>query len=142
MLDAASVFRQSVWIGFAMRVLLANQDASTRSSLGLLFKAQSDLDVVGPTDEVSQTLLDAETHRPEVVVLDLDLLGEQIEAVIGALRSLDHPPVVVGVSVRAERRQIALDMGVDAFAYKGDPPDRLLATIRGAFDQWSVSHQE
>jgi DNA-binding NarL/FixJ family response regulator len=46
------------------------------------------------------------------------------------LQSLDQPPAVVGMSVRAEKRQAVLEAGADAFAYKGDPPDCLLSAIR------------
>jgi DNA-binding NarL/FixJ family response regulator len=116
-----------------MRVLLANQDPSTRSSLGILFRAQSDLEVVGQPSDVSQFLSDVRTHHPDVVVVDFDLLGEQIDTLIGMLHSLEDPPAVVGMSVRAERRQAAMDAGADAFAYKGDPPDRLLSAIRTVF---------
>jgi DNA-binding NarL/FixJ family response regulator len=118
-----------------MRVLLANQDPPTRFSLGILFKAQSDLEVVGQPSDVSQLLSDVRAHNPDVVVFDLDLLSEQIDALVGVLRSLDHPPAVVGMSIRAAKRQAAIDAGADAFAYKGDPPDRLLSAIRTAFSR-------
>jgi DNA-binding NarL/FixJ family response regulator len=125
-----------------MRILLANQDPSTRSSLGILFKAQSDLEVVGEPSEVSQLLSVVRTHRPDVVVVDFDLLGEQIDTLLGMLQSLDDPPAVVGMSIRAERRQAAMDMGADGFAYKGDPPDRLLSAIRMAYSHRSETRQE
>jgi DNA-binding NarL/FixJ family response regulator len=125
-----------------MRILFANQDPSTRSSLGLLFKAQSDLELVGEPSAVSQLLSVVGTHRPDVVILDFDLLGEQIDTLLGMLQSLDDPPAVVGMSVRAERRQTAMDMGANRFVYKGDPPDRLLSAIWTAYNQRGESRKE
>jgi two-component system response regulator DesR len=129
-------------IGIAMRVLLANLDPTTRSSLGILFKAQPDLGIVGQPDEPSPLLSQLRAHTPDVMVLDLDVLTGQVDAVLQLLRSVDRPPAVVGMSVRAEKRATAMDMGVDAFAYKGDPPDRLLDAIRTAFSQRSKSIQQ
>ena len=122
-------------IGIVVRILLANQDPVMRSSLGILIKAQLDLEVVGESAEVSQLLSDVRTHHPDVVVLDFDLRGMQIDVLLEMLRSLDQPPAVVGMSVRAERQQAVIEAGADAFAYKGDPPDRLLSAIR------TVSHK-
>jgi DNA-binding NarL/FixJ family response regulator len=130
------------WIDIVMRILLTNQDASTRSSLGILFKAQSDMEVVGEPSTMSQLLSVVRTRRPDVVIVDFDLLTEPVDTLLGMLQSLDHPPAVVGMSIRAERRQTALDAGADAFAYKGDPPDRLLSAIRTAYNQRGESRQE
>ena len=68
---------------------------------GSSIKAQSDLDVVGESDEVAQLLSDVRPHHPDVVVLDFDLLGRQSTRCWRA-GSLDHPPAVVGMSVRAD----------------------------------------
>lgn len=118
-----------------MRVLLANLDPSTRSSLAILFKAKPDLEIVGPLDEPASLPSQLQDHAPDVVVLDLDVLSGQIDAVLELLRSLDRPPCVVGMSVRGENREVAMAMGVDAFAYKGDPPSCLLDAVRTAFGQ-------
>jgi len=122
-----------------MRVLCANLDPSTRSSLEILFKVQPDLEIVGQPDEPSPLPSQLRSHVPDVVVLDFDVHGGQIDDVLVLLRSLDRRPAVVGMSVRAEKCEAAMEMGVDAFVYKGDPPDRLLDAIRTAFSQRSKS---
>ena len=124
-----------------MRILLPNQGPSTRSFLGILFKAQSDLELVGEPSEVSQLASDVKTHNPDVVILDYDLLGEQVDSLLEMVKSLDHCPVVVGMSVRAEKRQTVIDTGADGFAYMGDPPECLLSAIRTAFNQRSEQHK-
>jgi DNA-binding NarL/FixJ family response regulator len=67
---------------------------------------------------------------PDVVLLDFDSTREPPEHLLSAIKSLDHPPAVVVMSVRAEKQQDAFSAGADAFAYKGEAPDRLLSSIR------------
>jgi DNA-binding NarL/FixJ family response regulator len=86
-----------------MRILLPNQDPSTRSSLGILFKAQSDLELVGEPSEVSQLASDVQTHNSDVV----------------------------SMSVRTEERQAVIDMGAKSTRLAvtiGDNPDVVVET--------------
>jgi DNA-binding NarL/FixJ family response regulator len=129
-------------VEITMRVLLANLDPSTWSSLGILFKAQPDLEIVGQPSEPSPLQSQLRAHAPDVVVLEFDVHGGQIDDVLALLRSLDRPPAVVGMSVRAEKRAAAMERGVDAFACKCDPPDRLLDAIRTAYRQRSKPIQQ
>jgi DNA-binding NarL/FixJ family response regulator len=112
-----------------MRIFLANQDALTFSSLRILFRAQTDLELVGAGD-VSECLSDVSASHPDVVLLDFDSTPEPPEHLLSAIKSLDHPPAVVVMSVRAEKRQQALSAGADAFACKGESPEKLLSSIR------------
>jgi DNA-binding NarL/FixJ family response regulator len=112
-----------------MRIFLANQDALTFSSLRILFRAQTDLELVGAGD-VSECLSDVSASHPDVVLLDFDPVAELSEQLLGAIKLLDQPPAVVVMSVRAEKRQQALSAGADAFACKGESPEKLLSSIR------------
>lgn len=113
-----------------MRIFLANQDPPTRWSLGILFRAQPDLELVGAAADAAQSLTEVSASDPDVVILDFDPVAELSEQLLGAIKSLERPPAVVAMSVRAERRQDVLDAGADAFACKGDSPDQLLSSIR------------
>jgi DNA-binding NarL/FixJ family response regulator len=116
--------------GSVMRIFLVNQDATTLSSLGILFRAQPDLELVGAAADVSQSLSDVSASDPDVVLIDFDPGAESLEQMLAAIKSLELPPAVVALSVRAEKCQDALDAGADAFACKGESPDRLLSSIR------------
>lgn len=113
-----------------MRIFLANQDPMTRSSLGILFRAQPDLELVGAAADASHSVSEVSASDPDVVLLDFDPVAELSEQLLGAIKSLEHPPAVVGMSVHAERRQDVLDAGADAFACKRESPDQLLSSIR------------
>jgi DNA-binding NarL/FixJ family response regulator len=114
----------------AMRIVLADQQAVGRSSLKILFRAQPDLELVGEAADVGELISQVKASAPDVIVLDFDLIAGQIDVLMALLRSLDNPPAVVAMSVRSEYRRLAAEAGFDGFAYKGDPPERLLAAMR------------
>ena len=64
------------------------------------------------------------------MILEWDVLGQRIEVLLDLLSLFDSPPTIVGLGVHEESRQAAMKIGVGAFAYKGEPPERLLAVIR------------
>ena len=113
-----------------MRIFLANQDATTRSSLGILFRAQSDLELVAPAADTAPAVSEISASHPDVVLLDFDPVAESAEQMLREIKSLEPPPAVVALSVRAERCQDLLNAGADAFACKRESPDRLLSSIR------------
>ena len=114
-----------------MRVLLADDQAKVRSALRLLLEQQPELEVVGEAAEVGGLLAQVRAIRPDLVLLDWELPGLQTVSLLPALRDLCPHLRVVALSGRPEARQAALDAGVDAFVSKGDPPERLLAAVRG-----------
>jgi DNA-binding NarL/FixJ family response regulator len=115
-----------------MRIVIADPHASTRSALEMFLKAQPDVESVVSALDLTEALARIKTTRPHVVVLDWDDLGRRIDMLQDLLQLFDEPPVIVGLSVREERCRAAKDAGVTGIAYKGDPPERLLALIRAA----------
>ena len=113
-----------------MRIMIADREASTRSALGMLARSQRDLALVGVASDAAELLTEVKAHHPDLVVLDWGLAGEGVGALLEELRLLDKPPAVVGLSLRAADRAVALLSGAAGFACKGDPPERLLAAIR------------
>jgi DNA-binding NarL/FixJ family response regulator len=113
-----------------MRIIVADQEPSTRSALRMLLTAQPDMDLVGEAADLVELLSEVKANDPDLVILDWDVLGQHIDRLLDLLELFDRPPTIIGLSVRAENRKAAMDIGVAGFAYKGDPPERLLAVIR------------
>ena len=112
-----------------MQILLADDQAKVRSALRLLLEQEPDLDVLGEAVD-TQGLLDwVRAVHPDVVLLDWELLGLSHNGVLSELRAICPHLLVVALSGKPEARQEAQDAGVDAFVSKGDPPERLLATL-------------
>ena len=115
-----------------MRIVVASEEESTRSAIGMLIAAQPDLKLVGDVGDVADLLLVIKTKQPHLVVLDWDDLAGRIETLQQLLELFDDPPLIVALSVHEEARAAVFDSGVAGFAFKGAPPSELLKTIRAS----------
>ncbi len=96
----------------------------------MLIDAQSDLELVGQAADIADLLLRVKQERPDLVVLDWEVLGKRIETLQELLELFEQPPMIIALSVHEQARDTAFGSGVAGFAYKGDPPELLLSTIR------------
>ena len=69
-------------------------------------------------------------EQPDLVVLDWEVLGKRIKTLQELLELFEQPPMIIALSVHEQARNTAFGSGVAGFAYKGDPPELLLSTIR------------
>lgn len=120
-----------------MRILLADDQARVRSALRLLLEQEPGLCVVGEAAETEEILAQIQATRPDLMLLDWELPGLALASSIRSGKQLlsvlhGHCPDlrVIALSGQLEARQAALAAGADAFVSKGDPPERLLATLR------------
>lgn len=120
-----------------MRIFLADDQAKVRSALRLLLEQEPGLCVVGEATEAGDLLAQIEATRPNLMLLDWELPGLALANSVGSEKYLllalhAHCPDlrVIALSGQLEARQAALAAGADAFVSKGDPPERLLATLR------------
>jgi DNA-binding NarL/FixJ family response regulator len=120
-----------------MRVFLADDQARVRSALRLLLEQEPGLCVVGEAAEAEELLVQIKATRPDLMLLDWELPGLSLANSVGLGKQLlsvlhvFYPNLrVIALSGRPEAHQAALAAGVDAFVSKGDPPERLLTTLR------------
>jgi len=116
--------------GKIMRVLIADDEPRVRSALRLLLRYYPGVAVAGEADNVERALELVARHRPDLLLLDWELLGRNSATVLERLRASRQGLAVIALSGRPEARRAALAAGVDAFVSKGDPPERLLATLQ------------
>jgi DNA-binding NarL/FixJ family response regulator len=129
-----------------MRVLVADDQPAVRSAIRRLLQEEPGLFVVGEAVRTEELLDQAQVTQPDLVLLDWELPGlyttdgaESMPVGLATsarhrllllLHALHSHPKVVALSGRPEASQTALDAGADAFVSKGDPPERLLTTLR------------
>lgn len=113
-----------------MNLYLADDDARARAALRLLFEQQPRMCVAGEAASGQALLAALLTAAPDVVLLDWELPGPPAPAVVAGIRALCPAARVVALSGRIEAYRAALAAGADAFVSKGDPPERLLGTLR------------
>ena len=114
-----------------MRVLLADDQAKVRSALRLLLEQLPGVEILGEAADTTVLLDWAKVACPDLVLLDWELPGLPAAALLRVLCYQCPNLRVIALSSRPEVRQAALEAGADAFASKGDPPERLLAAVQG-----------
>jgi DNA-binding NarL/FixJ family response regulator len=101
-----------------------------RSAVRLLVEQRLAAEVVGEVSSSEELLGEIGRLEPDVVLLDWDLPGTSKCDLLETIRHFRRRPPVLVLSTKQELMQEALDAGADAFVSKGDPPKRLLASIR------------
>ncbi|MCL5960625.1 MAG: response regulator [Chloroflexi bacterium] len=112
-----------------MRVLLADDQWEVLSALRLLLEQEPEFTVVGEVSEADGIFTEVGETCPDVLLLDWELPDLKVAEVFAVLRSHCPALVVIALSGLPEARRAALAAGADAFVSKGDPPERLLATL-------------
>jgi len=119
-----------------MRVIVADDERQVRSALRLLLEQEENVDIIFDTDNLAGLLEQMDDLCPDLLLLDWDMrLPVMSGAMIQTLRHHCPDMHILAMSGRPESQAQALHAGVDAFVSKGDPPDRLLESVRKAFSE-------
>jgi two-component system response regulator DesR len=113
-----------------MRIIVASDNKSTRDAIAMLVRVQPDLELAGEAVDIADLLVKIKATESPLVVFDWDALGQRIDTLMDLLQLFEEPPAIVALSVHEDARDDAVSAGIPWFAHKGEPPDRLLATIR------------
>jgi len=116
----------------ATRILLVDDHRVLLDSLAAAIGAQPDLDVVGMAATVDEALEIGRTSRPDIVLLDLRLEGDDTIASVPRFAALGSRPKVVLLSAAHDRRHAAraIEAGAAGYLTKQQPLHELLAGIR------------
>jgi len=111
------------------RCLIVGPDVRVRRSLAGLLETSGLLDVIGTASGVIETLELASSHRPDVILLDLDRPDADAWLdLVATLRDLCPRCAIAVLSTASTLRSSALAFGADAFVAKTEPA----AAIRDA----------
>jgi two-component system response regulator NreC len=119
-----------------IRLLLVDDHEMVRTGLKMLLESQHDLEIVAEASNAAQALELVDTHKPDVVVMDItlpDMSG------IEATRRIKetHPEVAVVALTIHEDEQYFFEMlhaGASGYVPKRAAPDDLLNAIRAAHE--------
>jgi DNA-binding NarL/FixJ family response regulator len=112
-----------------MRVLLADDHTQVRWALRTVIREESGLILVGEASEARDLLAQAQALRPDLILLEWELSGQQTGDLLLALRALAPDVRVIVLSQAPEAKEPALKAGADAFVSKAEPPDQLLTAL-------------
>lgn len=112
-----------------MEILIGDTQPRVRFGLRVLLEQQPGWRVAGEASDAQSLLELAHCGCPDLVLTDWELPGTPAPALLAAIRASCPALRVIAMSGRAELRAAALRSGADAFAYKADPPEKLLWLI-------------
>jgi DNA-binding NarL/FixJ family response regulator len=117
-----------------IRVLLAEDHAVVRSGLLQLLGDLDEMEVVGAATGGEEAVALAAQHKPDVVLMDLEMPGmDGIEAT-QRIRSADATVNVVVLTAFSDRSRIldAIDAGAVGYLLKDAEPDELIRGLQAA----------
>ena len=114
-----------------LNILIGDAQPRVRFGLRLLLEQQPGWRVAGEAEDVQALLEHVRYGCPDLVLLDWELPGMPAQELLAVIRQACPHLWVVFMSGRDDLRQAALQASADIFAYKADPPEKLLRQIRG-----------
>ena len=115
-------------------IVIADDHAMVRSGLRVLLDSEPDLNVVAEAGDVSTALECARTHRPAVVVLDLNMPGEPSLPAIPRFLEAAPGTAVVMLTMQSEPAYAreALSAGASGYVVKTSAEADLVEAVRAA----------
>ncbi|NCF68798.1 MAG: response regulator [Chloroflexi bacterium] len=116
-------------------VLVAAAQPDVRAALRLTL-LDLEMGIVGEAADWSTTLALAPETRPDMLLVDWELIPLGSGNTLSQLRAVCPTAVVIVlISQLDARQQAALSVGADAFISKGEMPDRVAERLRMAADR-------
>lgn len=120
-----------------IRIVLADDHRVVRSGLGLLLEAEDAIEVLAEVGDVDSALRAVLGHKPDVLVLDLNMPGTQtsLEAIpLVRERSTQTATVVLTMQEDPEYARRALRAGALGYVLKEAADTELVEAVRRAAD--------
>ena len=113
-----------------MYVVLADDDLDVRQALICLLEDEGDLQLVTEAKSADELLQSVTGTCPDLVLLDWELPGINGCDLLAQIHEACPTVKVIALSAYPEACEEAASAGVQWFVSKGDPPERLVATVR------------
>jgi two-component system response regulator NreC len=116
----------------SIKIVLADDHAVVRSALRLLLDAEEDLEVVAETGDIVGAVRYVRGHKPDVLILDLNMPGGPSIAAVPELRQASPKTAIVVLTMENDpsyaRR--AIRMGVLGYVLKDAVHKELVNAVR------------
>jgi DNA-binding NarL/FixJ family response regulator len=116
----------------SIRVLVADDQAMVRAGFRMLLSGEPDLEVVAEASNGREAVMQAERHRPSVVLMDIRMPElDGLEATRRILAADGGARILILTTFDLDEYVYeALRAGASGFVLKDDPPEQLIAAIR------------
>ena len=117
-----------------IRIVLADDHTVVRSALRMLLEAEAGLEVVAEAGDTSSAARYVRAHKPDVLILDLNMPGGPTLGAIPDLLEASPETAIVVLTMQPEpslARQ-AMQLGVRGYVLKDAVDDQLVMAVRMA----------
>ncbi len=113
-----------------LNIVIGDAQSRVRFGLHVLLEEQPGWRIAGEAVDAQALLEQMRSGCPHLVLLDWELPGMPAQELLATIRRACPDLRVIFMSGKDELRDAALQAGADVFAYKADPPEKLLRLIR------------
>lgn len=120
-----------------IRVAVVDDQALVRGGFAMVLGHQNDIEVVAEAGNGEEALAIAQTHRPDVILMDIRMPGmDGLEATSRIIAAADWPVRVLILTTFDPNEYVykALRAGASGFVLKDIPPAELVAAVRTVAD--------
>jgi DNA-binding NarL/FixJ family response regulator len=117
----------------SIRVLLADDQAMVRAGFRMILESETDIEVVGEAANGEQATSSTRRLRPDVVLMDIQMPGEDGLAATRRITESPDLPTRVVILTTFERDEYVFDAlrsGASGFLLKNAPPEELVQAVR------------
>ncbi len=113
-----------------VRVLIADDDPVMRMLLGAIARGDPALELVAEAADADEAIALAVEHRPDVVLLDVEMPGGGGLRAAREIRAVLPDARVLGLSAHSDDAAM-IAAGADGYVVKGTPPADVARVLRG-----------
>lgn len=123
-----------------IRVFLADENIAMRDALRALIATAPDMAVIGDTTSSTDLMEKAGILQPDVIILDLLLLGnEDVAPIISRIGSLCQARILILTNeMNVRETTAAINAGVTGYLLKGTAAQSILQSIRALYRGESI----
>jgi two-component system, NarL family, response regulator NreC len=125
--------RRYAWpVGESIKIVLADDHAVVRSALKLLLDAEPGLEVVAEAGDIATALRSVGAHKPDVLILDLNMPGGPSISAVPELREASPETGIVVLTMENEPAYAreAIQTGVLGYVLKEAVDEELVNAVR------------
>lgn len=119
-----------------IKVMIADDHSMLRMGLKQILELEEDIEVIAQASDGDEALSLAETHLPDIILMDINMPGTSGLEAIEKLSQKTHPPKVIMLTIHQDREYLfkTLNLGAKGYVLKDAEPDILLEAIRNVYN--------
>ena len=115
-----------------MKILIADDHPLVRSGVAATLARSDEVQVVGEASDTVEVLVLTQQHKPDLLILDIQMPGEPVDEVVQKARKLVPQLKVLILTAHADETSVRrlMKVRISAYMLKDEAPENLLQAVR------------